>query len=210
MAGAWEKLQEEVLVAILTRETVTTKWAIGFRQLQFPGTATFLTGMPFDHARNSACENVLSSLFSWLFFLDDDIVCPPDTVLRLMAHKKDIISGLYFRRSPPLAPVMMKLDGEKASFITQFQPGEIVEADFVGAGCLLIHRRVLEKVKYPWFDWRVDRKDLKGNKRCSEDFAFCESAREAGFKIYVDTSIQCDHCGLLKSNGSGYNPLSIS
>jgi len=209
MPGAWEKLQQEVLVAILTRETVTTKWAIGFRQLSFPGTATFLTGMPFDHARNSACENILKSTFTWLFFLDDDIVCPPDTVLRLMAHNKDIISGLYFRRSPPLAPVMMRLEGEKANFITQFKTGDIVEADFVGAGCLLIHRRVIEKVQYPWFDWRVDRRDLAGHKRCSEDFAFCESARQAGFKIYVDTSIKCDHCGLLKSNMEGYAPLSI-
>jgi hypothetical protein len=37
MAGSWELInQNRVLTAILTRESVTSTWAMGFRNLQIP------------------------------------------------------------------------------------------------------------------------------------------------------------------------------
>ena len=56
--------------------------------------------------------------------------------------------------------------------------------DYVGAGCLLIERRVFEKVKRPWFQAiNTARRHLP------EDFFFCEQARRAGFKIWLDPSV---------------------
>jgi hypothetical protein len=211
MSGSWEILkQTQVLVVILTRETVSTAWSIGFRNLIIPGTYTFLTGMPFDHARNAGCEKVLELDFQWLFFLDDDVIPPSDTILRLMSHNKPIVSGIYYRRSPPILPVMLNKTSEGKKWISEYKVPDLLEVDFVGAGCILIHSDVFRKISRPWFEWKVDRYDLPIEDRLSEDFSFCELARKSGYKILVDTSIHCRHIGLGESRiGSQYIPSEL-
>lgn len=194
MAGAWEIAAPQVLVGVLTREVVSTAWANGYRNLQLPenSVTAMYAGMPFDHARNNACQDMLNGGFQWLFFLDDDVIPPSDAIRRLMNWNFPIISGLYYRRHDGLQPVMQR---GATGWITDFQIGTLVEADVVGAGCLLIHRSVLETLKKPWFDWRCDREDLPANQRLSEDFSFCANAKAVGLKIFVDTSVQCRHLG---------------
>lgn len=204
MPGAWELLdQQRVLVAILTREFTTAAWSFGFKQLQIPGTYTGLSGMPYDHARNTGCQKLLELGWEYLFFLDDDTIPPPDAILRLMAHRQPIVSGVYYRRNPPIVPVMLKETPTGRNWITEFKSPDLMEVDYVGAGCLLIHRDVLTKLAPPWFDWRVDRYDLPDTARMSEDFRFCQYARENGYKILVDTSVQCRHVGLGESRPGG-------
>lgn len=215
MAGAWEE-GGSVLVSILTRELVATQWAWGFRNLSVPGGIQFLSGMTFDNARNQACRAVLEHRYDWLFFLDDDVIAPPDTIPRLMAHGKDIVSGIYYRRKPPLNPVMLRYSGPDkvgTTYVTNYKWPDLIEVDLVGAGCLLIHRRVLETMLAenpaainPWFEWMCDRTDLPPHERKSEDFEFCVRAQKKGFKIHVDTSILCKHVGLGKAWVNGSNP----
>ena len=195
-----------MLVATLTRELVSIKWAAGFRELRLPpnSATSVYSGMPFDHARNTACENMLANGFEWLFFLDDDVVCPPHTVERLIANQRDIISGLYYRRAEPIVPVAMHIDRDgKAQWVTSWNPpGSTVEVDLVGAGCLLIHRRVLERMKPPWFTWQMGR-ETESPRKFSEDFAFCQKAKAEFFKVFLDTSLKCEHVGLGQSQDGG-------
>lgn len=216
MPGAWEQQGPEVMVAILTREIVATKWAMGFRNLALPGTSgvSFRTGAPYDVMRNSACADALAAGFQWVMFLDDDVIPPPDTYARLARHNLDIVSGLYYRRQPPICPVAMKLDGEgKPQWVTQWNPpNSLVEVDLVGAGCLLIHRRVLKRTPQPWFEWEIGKTPApQGRNAMSEDFAFCLRAKEHGFKVHLDTSIQCEHVGLGQSNAAdgSFRPSSL-
>lgn len=217
MAGSWELInQNRVLVCTLTRELVTTTWAINFRNLQIPGSYTFVSGMPFDHARNTGCQKLLELGWEWLFFLDDDVLCPSDTIPRLMAHRLPIVSGMYYRRAEPLVPVMLKEKADKTGYdwITQYTPNSLVEVDLVGCGCLLIHRDIL--TNFPpvskdnrWFEWRCDKYDLPSNQRTSEDFTFMQHLRNHNQKIYVDTSIACRHVGFSESLGGTLKPLEL-
>lgn len=211
MAGSWEILeQNRVLTVILTREMVTTAWSAGFRNLSIPGTYTFLSGMPFDHARNTGCLKTLELDFEWIFFLDDDVVPPWNAIHTLMSHKQPIMSGVYYRRNPPIYPVMLRDVPGGREWVTQFYAPSVIEVDYVGAGCLLIHRDVLMSMPQPWFEWRCDREDLPPVERMSEDFSFCKKARDMGYKIMVDTSVQCRHIGLGESRvGGNYVPSEI-
>lgn len=213
--GAWERGSPSVLLAILTREIVTTKWAFGLRNLALPPMSgvAFKTGAPFDVARNSACSDVLANGFQWLLFLDDDVIPPPDVFARLAQHNVDIVSGLYYRRQEPICPVaMLRDDKGQSQWVTSWNPPDSrIEVDLVGAGCLLLHRRVLERMPPPWFVWEIGKEDLdpkENRQKMSEDFAFCIRAKAAGFKIYLDTSIRCDHVGLGQSSASdgSYKP----
>lgn len=214
MAGAWEiAIRPSVLVFILTREIVTMRWASALRTLQLPpnGDITTVAGMPYDHARNSGCESALARGFEWLFFLDDDVVAPPDSIAILLSNRLPIVSGVYYRRHEPVVPVaLMNVQGGGRMWANAPAPGQLVKVDYVGAGCLLIHRSVLEKVKEPWFEWTSDRKDLPEQQRMSEDFSFCEKARAAGFEVVLDGKVQCMHAGLSAAGPGGMAPLKLA
>jgi len=209
MAGSWELIKlNRVLCCILTRESVTTTWALGFKNLQIPGTFCTLSGMPFDHARNTGCQKLLELDWEWLFFLDDDVICPPDTIHRLISHQQPIVSGVYNRRNLPLVPVMLRWNKDKFEWVSEYEKDKLIEVDLVGAGCLLIHRSVVESMqplsnRCRWFEWRCDRTDLEAVEKTSEDFTFCTHAKKHGFKIMVDTSIHCRHIGYAESRCDG-------
>jgi hypothetical protein len=213
---SWEiKQQNQVLVTILHTDNVVLAWALGLRNLIIPGQILPLAGMPFDMARNMGCQKTLEMGFEWSMHLDSDTIPPRDAILRLLAHKKPVISGLYCRRSPPHGvPVMIK----NGTWVVNYLPNSIVDVDLVGAGCLLIHRSVLEALPPSdanrgkrWFDWRVDMAGLPGvepGDNLSEDFSFCRSVKKKlGIPILVDTSIQCRHVGLAESTYNSFVPL---
>lgn len=213
MPGAWEvATRPNVLVYILTRELVTTRWAGSLRTMNLPQNSdiTVVAGMPYDHARNTGCEAMLARGFEWLFFLDDDVILPPDAIHVLMSSNLPIISGLYYRRHEPVAPVAMVNVPGGRTWVTSWEPGKLIKVDYVGAGCLLIHRSVLEKMKDPWFEWMSDRKDVPETQRMSEDFSFCEKARKAGFDIILDPRVLCGHAGLSEAGPKGMIPLRLA
>lgn len=212
---SWDlKAQNKVLVSILHTEVTTIAWAFGLRNLIVPGSFITPSGMPYDHARNSSVQALLQSQADWLFFLDSDVIPPHDAVLRLLAHNQPLVSGLYCRRSPPAAvPVMIK----NGVWLTDFKQGAVIDVDFVGAGCFLIHRTVFENFpaengRQRWFDWRVDMQGILPPGHClSEDFHMCRVVREQmGHKILVDTSIQCRHVGYMEATYGAVQPLNCN
>lgn len=213
MPGAWEIAnQPSVLCAILHTEFTSMAWSLAFRNLIIPGGVLPLSGMPFDMARNVACMRALEMGATHIFFLDSDVAPQRNAVMRLLAHNKPLISGVYCRRSPPHGvPVMLK----GGRWITDLPPNKIIEVDVVGAGCLLIHRSILENLKPQrpeagrhWFDWRVDMQGLLPPGRClSEDFTFNFAVREQlGIPTLVDTGVQCRHIGLAEATYGNFVP----
>ena len=200
---------------------------MNFRMLQLPPRVKFITlsGQPVDQARNMIVENAAGE---WLFFLDSDVICPADTIPRLMATAKrldaKIVSGLYYRRSNPLegnrpVPGMYRWFPEQITeygrgghrAILDFKPGDVVEADVVGAGCLLINMEVFRTVPKSavreWYlkhygdiplfhtvpdGWFVFGPYIKSN-QMSEDFIALHAMKEYGYKCFVDTSVLCKH-----------------
>lgn len=215
MSGSWEIIKsKEVLVVTLHTEITTMAWSYGLRNLIVPGQVVGLSGMPFDHARNQGVMIALQNGFKNVFFLDSDVIPPHDCILRLLQHNLPIVSALYCRRSPPHGiPVMIK-DGK---WVTDYVPGSLVEVDYVGAGALLVHRSVFEKMPpqepgRPWFNWKVDKQGILPPGEClSEDFTFCLAARrQLGIKTIVDTSIRCKHIGYSEYTEGSVVPLNTT
>ncbi|GAG72699.1 unnamed protein product, partial [marine sediment metagenome] len=66
-------------------------------------------------------------------------------------HRKNICSGIYFQwqgRSQKIIPVVYKKNEndfhKNYEIFNQASEEDLVEVDGVGAGCLLIHRKVFE------------------------------------------------------------------
>ncbi|MHB8871234.1 MAG: hypothetical protein ACYC5G_02120 [Candidatus Doudnabacteria bacterium] len=153
-----------------------------------------------DDMRNSIISQVLNSKekFSHILFLDIDHYHHPETIIKLISHNQSIVSGLSFRRSDPYDPIMFSQCGNKFNNIIQWNDGDLLEVDTIGAASLLVDIEVFNKMKSPWFEMGYK----FGEGVVSEDFAFCLKAKELGYKIWCDTSCTNDHIGILNVNKS--------
>jgi GT2 family glycosyltransferase len=194
-------------VGVLTRGVVPTDWAFSFRALRFPENTVFLQlpGLPYHHARNQLVQRMLKNGSKWIFFLDDDVLAPPDAFEKLSAVPCEIVSGLYYKRQGRITPTMYR-DSSPHPQPIQIPSGgnPVFEVDYVGGGCLLVHRSVFERIKAPWFEWTVDREDLPVYRRMGEDFMFSEKARRAGLRIMAHTGVRCKHMGYGYSDEEGH------
>ena len=180
-------------IGIPIMRDVTMDWALMFRRLQLPPDVEILSnkGVPIDVARNVICDNFLRSNKEWLFFLDSDIHIEPDVIMKMISRGYPLLSGIYYTRFPPIEPACWRLTSKGKEAIN-FKYGELVQADCSGAGCLLIHRSVLESIDKPYFLWTLNNRQDK-YENMSEDFYFFRKAKDAGFQLLVDTNIICKH-----------------
>lgn len=144
-------------------------------------------------ARNELAKKAIEMEADQVLWLDSDMVFQPDILKRLMAHDRDIVSGLYFRRVPPFYPVVFdKLTITESGCDHRNMaeaPKEFTEVEGIGFGCVLMKTSVL-------FDVMAIHGDLFSPiNGVGEDLSFCWRARSIGYKIYVDPEIKLGHCG---------------
>jgi glycosyltransferase involved in cell wall biosynthesis len=194
-------VQCDVLIAIPhSGLSVNLEWAVTFASLWKhapPHTKLFLMPEPqIDVARNKAVAAALQVGAKHVFFLDSDIHPPNDAISRLLSRKLPIVSGLYGRRQNPPRNQMLRRQGGVLIPIEEgmYEPGSLVECDAIGLGCVLVEAEALRKIGAPWFQWTESY--VMGGE--SEDFEFCRKAKEADFKVFVDTGLICRHSGLIK------------
>lgn len=134
-------------------------------------------------AREGLAKNTLEE-YDAILFLDSDMVPAPDTIIRLLAHNVPIVSALCFKRTPPHSPcIFKKVTTTDAHFYEDYPKG-LIEVAGAGMACTLIRKEVFEKVPQPWF-FPVP--------IIGEDLSFCLRVRDAGHKIYCDTTLVCGH-----------------
>lgn len=148
-------------------------------------------------ARNECVRELLRNDHEYLLMVDDDTVVPLDTIARLLALKADVATGItpIVRVGVLMSNIVSKDLPSKcarpphmADFSGILTPAAH-DIELCGLSCVLVHRRVFEKIGFPWFDWQEDE---EGNVD-SEDMLFCQQARAAGFTIRADTGLICGH-----------------
>ncbi len=126
-------------------------------------------------ARKNDCTHLL--------FIDDDMIFPPDTLKRLMEHKKEIIGTLYHSRKLPLTPTVT-FEGEI--------PKELFKAKAVATGVMLIDLEIFNKIDKPYFDTETHE---SGWTLMGEDSWLCRQAEKKGIEIWCDPTITIKHIG---------------
>jgi len=135
-------------------------------------------------SRNWLLSEQIKSGKPWthVLFIDDDIIIEPDTLLRMLSHKKDIIAGLCTRRNDPPVPNIRFYDKEDGNTkqIWEWPENQLIEVDAVGTGLMLLSRHAVEQTAQAYFDceWEKDFFRLdKDNERIKE----LQAARLAKF-----------------------------
>jgi len=166
--------------------------------------------------RNSLCQTTLDTGADYMLFIDSDMIFPANMLVRLLAHKREIIGVPYPRRGPPFSMLGMPLEPGKD------QSG-VVEFEFLPTGLLLISTEVLRTIRWPWFyesyQYQGDTEAEKAalaiadllrihelpaafkqqiadviiegwtSQDVSEDINFCRKARRYGYKIWGELDI---------------------
>ena len=133
--------------------------------------------------RNKLVSELLKGDFSHLFFLDADTVPPAGAINRLLKHDKDIVSALELYQLEGKLIWNYQLLTEKEDL-----SGSLTKVEGASTSCILIKRRVFEKMKWPWYEMQYTRDKFIG-----DDFYFCHKAAKLGFETWVDRGIECIH-----------------
>lgn len=169
-----------------------------------------------EKARNILALEFLKTPATHLLFLDDDNPVPPETIEILLADDKDIVIAPILSRNPNVAGIhdlcafysRQVKDVLLYNHITAFkEKGPLHRIDAGGTGCMLIKRKVMEKMAKEYKD-RIfettyiqfkEKLQVDGNeyesRSMSEDVQFCERAAKLGFEIWLDERIRPFHIG---------------
>lgn len=189
-----EQMKMKLLVALVTGEHIRqASFLPSFLSLQRPDNTLTSTvhGQSPAAARNTVIKQALENNCTHIFFMDDDMIFPPDTLLKLIAHNKPIVSALYLLRSFPHRPAFFDqaYDNGKCKF-TALTPGlkGLVKGVNAGLGAVLISTEVFKKMEEPYV--RLGEIDKDG---WCDDVGFFNRCRKAGFDIYCDLNAPVGH-----------------
>jgi len=208
-------------------------WVGNLRRMPFLGPVYNGRSSYIAQARNIVVQQFLAETEDpsrALLFWDADQVPPVglgdgtpflEHVLDLESQNLPAVGMLYFRREQPFEPVAYTRD-ERARYhhltLEQMIPKLTVrgcyEVDAVGAGALLIQRRVLEhlqrvKAPRPIFETPmvdVEKEPGLAGLSWTEDTFFCYELQELGYKIWLDTRGESAHIAEIPINARHYLP----
>ena len=158
----------------------------------------FNVGSLIYTSRDAIAKKALLDEVDLVMWFDSDMVFAPDTMkrmLKLIDEGHDMVTGIYYRRTPPFSAVgfkTMELNEEGTAFdwteLTEI-PDEPFEVEACGFGCVLMKAEIFVSVfaKFGQMFTPIA--------NCGEDIAFCWRARQCGYKILADPSIGLGHVG---------------
>jgi hypothetical protein len=152
---------------------------------------TFAHGQSPARGRNLIIQQAIKHDCSHIMFFDDDVRIPSDALNRLLAHDKDIVTGLYLMRNSPHQPIIFDIayDDGKCRFVklTPEHKG-LIEIVACGLGCCLIKTDVFRQMEEPW----IRLGECEPDNWC-DDIGFFNRARKQGYKLYCDLDVRVGH-----------------
>lgn len=198
--------EPRILVAVPAGGDIKTLTARSLLEYQmyrkYPAQIHFKLDTSIEKARNELVRDAVASKATHLMFVDSDMVFPTHAIDQMVDRQKDIIGGVYYGRMHPKA-MAYTLDENRKNIeidLKNVDKKGLLEADFIGTGFMLINMKVFEKLEPPFFHFSYDyeRFGFTGNDLApiGEDTYFCYTAKQAGFKIWVDTTFELGHVGM--------------
>ena len=171
-------------------------------------------------------RNILNAMFleakecTHLMFIDADIEFEPESIIRMLAMDKDLITGAYPKKTLPVdyAINLKFADKEKTQVKVDMGAVEVLDAS---TGFWLMKREVVDRMieGYPELfylnDSSIDPKfneycysffdtihDPDDNRYLSEDYTFCRRWQKIGGQIWLDPNTKLNHVGSYTFEGN--------
>ena len=138
--------------------------------------------------REALCKKMLSGYYSHMLWLDADMTFGADILDKMLDDDLDFVTGVYRgRHGEHKYCLFEKLLPEKRF---EALPNKIFEVAGCGFGCVLVKRKLLERVKDVHHTW------FTPSSFFGEDVAFCDRVDKIGVKMWCDPDVKCGHIAL--------------
>jgi hypothetical protein len=192
-----------VLIAIPSRGSCRVEFAISLWGLVEPmnmtvGVRTVLEER-LDDARNSLAQVAISEGAEYVFFLDDDILLPHQTLRRLvyLAQQNpewDLLTAICTTRAhPPEPTIFNERDGQRLGAFWDWDFDTRFPITGCGLAATLVRTSAFGRFDPPWFFDSKERVVEAGTQAEEADLAFCRKLRDAGGVLMADGGILCGH-----------------
>lgn len=155
----------------------------------FPGLAAIgilnTQSSVLPNARNELTEQAMAHGFSHQLWVDSDMEFPSNTLLRLLAHRKDVVGINAVMRRPPFKTTVEVTPGVMLE--TNPDSTGLEKVHRMGTGLMLVDLDVVRRIrKRPLFtfEWIGGQNRFRG-----EDVVFCQRLRKAGAALWVDQDL---------------------
>lgn len=195
-------MADQATLAFVSNGTVRTEFMLSVLALaqQPPGSTPLAAYFSLQHgpmlsqARNHVAREFMKSGHQWLWMVDTDIAFDTDTLGRLAeaAHpvKAPIVGALChaITMDGVVAPTLYSVETGKLPEMVTPEDDTLQRVDATGCACLLVHRRVFERLgNFPF------RQVITPTCEYSEDLSFCIHARAQDIPVHVHTGIKVSH-----------------
>jgi hypothetical protein len=172
-----------------------------------------------SRSRNNITAEFLKSDSDILCMIDTDLVFTTEQVKRMLSNfdrnpEIKIIGGMYPKKDPHTFGLVLNSlnDPRKASYLDN---DKIYEVKTIGTGFIFAKREVYEsigrkfrkeieykddssgEIKFDFYRVGVSHSNENNGRFMSEDWFFCDMARQCGIKIWCDQTVFCGHHGMI-------------
>jgi len=155
-----------------------------------------IEGEVVDVARNYLFEQCIQTNAKYVLSIGDDTVIPFDGFLKLHKVAEEnpdaVVAGVYYIKLS--SPMIMVMENNYIK-IPNVDPGQVIEAWMIGLDCVLIPMHILKKMKEtePELPFCCIGNNIEGIAFVGEDNFFYHRLHKLGFRILVNTDVQCLH-----------------
>jgi hypothetical protein len=165
------------------------------------------------HARDLTLAQFMASDATHYLSIDNDVVFPPEAVLRLIDAPVEFSAVVYRQRKDP-ANYCVQWDTSKPELWADPETG-LLEVLAVPAGFMCLTRSCIERMNAAYEGKTFKDKSAPNGKAVAlfdnihegsmywgEDFSFCKRWRDIGGQIWIDPTINMGHIGNKMFTGS--------
>ena len=189
----WSGVNTSVSILVPTQDTVYSHFSYSLSNLVKLTTQMGIeTHLFFDastiliNQRESLIKQAIEVGSEWVLWLDSDMMFPPSVLMRLLAHNEDLVGCNYMKRSYPFKTVAFTDTSDWENWIPIQYSNELVEAEAVGMGCVLMKTALFKELQKPYFEYTYQPKteDWGG-----EDFTLFKKFNKLGHTLKIDMNL---------------------
>jgi len=169
--------------------------------------------LPVDSARNYLIEQALETNAEYLFFVGDDTVSPYNAFKQLhktsLENPDAVVVGVYYIK---LSDAMIMVRENNTIFVPNVDPGQVFEAWQTGMDCMLIPMKILRKMyeEDPDLPFCCIAHGIPDIPFIGEDNFFVHRLRKSGYKLLVDTNVQCLHMDVYTGKYTAHSDINLN
>ena len=140
--------------------------------------------------------------YDYIMFIDSDIIFNVEDFDKLIKMNNDISCGTYLMdggKNYAIVENMTNEDFEKNGYFNFISKNDLskykepFKVDYCGMGFMLIKKKIIEQIEYPWFYPKIFNFSNNICEFTSEDVGFCLKLKEKKINIYINPEIKVGH-----------------